>query len=135
VICGRLHANQPWRVTTIDKNGYVYLSLGGQVGKSPWLVGGSFTFGEFDHDALYYRSNYNADLGFWAESGNECHYEVVPWSDSLLPELLTGPSFSVSGGAGLGYVWYPGRPQSEWSPGLMTPQVGAQWTNTWQVWP
>lgn len=76
---------------------------------------------------------------FWGyrldESGTACHYEVVPWSDSLLQELLTGSSVSVGGGAGLGYVWYPGRPQSEWSPGLMTPQVGAQWTYTWQMWP
>jgi hypothetical protein len=31
---------------TIDKNGYVYLSLGVQGGKSPWLVGGRRAFFE-----------------------------------------------------------------------------------------
>jgi len=93
---------------TLDRYGRLYFAAGGQVGKSPWLVGGGIVRG-----AIVSRD--------------------APSEARLASFLSGGPAFNAGAGAVIGtnVVW-SGNDVSVES-GVMSPQAGGGYTYGWQL--
>ena len=93
---------------TVDRYGRLYFSAGGQVGRSPWLVGGSLVRGAIISNG-------------------------VPSEARLASFLSGGPAFNAGAGAvvGTNVVWSGNDVSFE--SGVMSPQAGVGYTYGWQL--